>query len=174
MNRIASVLNTMYDANSLGAGATCGITEETKGTFRSGNEATKLENALKGAWKVPEYWKTSHIYIANLKRAVTEIIDEAFDKSDRISIAQIYDVLKAEPYGFMPCNLTAFILGFILKEYLKLLFPNVQSEIDVDKTEFRDYCLIPAMKMRRIIKLQQGFIDTEYKGKDVPFFTVDD
>lgn len=52
--------------------------------------------------------------------------------------------------------------------------PNVQSEIDVDKTEFRDYCLIPAMKMRRIIKLQQGFIDTEYKGKDVPFFTVDD
>ena len=58
--------------------------------------------------------------------------------------------------------------------YLKLLFPNVQSEIDVDKTEFRDYCLIPAMKMRRIIKLQQGFIDTEYKGKDVPFFTVDD
>lgn len=51
-----SVLNTMYDANSLGNGATCGINEETKGTFRSGNEATKLENALKGAWKVPEYW----------------------------------------------------------------------------------------------------------------------
>ncbi len=62
----------------------------------------------------------------------------------------------------------------IATAYLKLLFPNVQSEIDVDKTEFRDYCLIPAMKMRRIIKLQQGFIDTEYKGKDVPFFTVDD
>ena len=55
-----SVLNTMYDANSLGNGATCGINEETKGTFRSGNEATKLENALKGAWKVPEYWNNSH------------------------------------------------------------------------------------------------------------------
>lgn len=38
-----NVLNTMYDANSLAAGATCGITEETKGTFRSGNEATKLD-----------------------------------------------------------------------------------------------------------------------------------
>lgn len=62
----------------------------------------------------------------------------------------------------------------IATAYLKLLFPNVQSEMDVDKTEFRDYCLIPAMRMRRIIKLQQGFIDTEYKGKDVPFFTVDD
>ena len=56
--------------------------------------------------------------------------------------------------------------------YLKLLFPHVRNEFDVDKIEFRDYCLLPAMKMRRIIKLQQGMIDTEYKGKDVPFLTV--
>lgn len=115
----ASVLNTMYDANSLGNGATCGINEETKGTFRSGNEATKLENALKGAWKVPEYWNNSHSYIADLKKTVDEFINETFNKSDRISIASIYEMLKAEPYGFMPCNLTAFILGFILKEYTK-------------------------------------------------------
>ena len=114
-----SVLNTMYDANSLGNGATCGINEETKGTFRSGNEATKLENALKGAWKVPEYWNNSHSYIADLKKTVDEFINETFNKSDRISIASIYEMLKAEPYGFMPCNLTAFILGFILKEYTK-------------------------------------------------------
>ncbi len=112
-----NVLNTMYDANSLGAGATCGITEETKGTFRSGNEATKLENALKGAWQVPEYWKSSQSYIASLKKSVEELISEKFKNSDRISIATIYDFLKAEPYGFMPCNLTAFIMGFILKEY---------------------------------------------------------
>ena len=24
---------------------------------------------------------------------------------------------RAAPYGFMPCNLSAFILGFVLKEY---------------------------------------------------------
>ena len=112
-----SVLNTMYDANSLATGALCGISEETKSTFRSSNEATKLENALKGAWKVPDYWKTSHSYIATLKTAVDDIIRKEYEKSDRISIAQIYNVLKAEPYGFIPCNLTAFILGFILKEY---------------------------------------------------------
>ena len=29
-------------------------------------------------------------------------------------------MLKAEPYGFMPCNLTAFILGFVLKEYVDI------------------------------------------------------
>ena len=56
--------------------------------------------------------------------------------------------------------------------YLKLLFPNARSESDIDKIEFRDYCLLPAMKMRRIIKLQQGMIDTEYRGKDVPVLTV--
>ena len=56
--------------------------------------------------------------------------------------------------------------------YLKLLFPHVQNEFDVDKTDFCDYCLLPATKMRRIIKLQQGMIDSEYKDKDVPFLTV--
>lgn len=62
----------------------------------------------------------------------------------------------------------------IATAYLKLLFPHVRSEFDVDKQEFTDYCLVPAMRMRRIIKLQQGMIDTEYKGKDVPLLTVKD
>ncbi len=56
--------------------------------------------------------------------------------------------------------------------YLKLLFPNVRNESDVDRIDFRDYCLLPAMKMRRIIKMQQGMIDTEYRGKDVPLLVV--
>lgn len=60
----------------------------------------------------------------------------------------------------------------IATAYLKLLFPHVRSEFDIDKQEFTDYCLIPATRMRRIIKLQQGMIDTEYKGKDVPILTV--
>ena len=62
----------------------------------------------------------------------------------------------------------------IATAYLKLLFPHVRSEFDVDKQEFTDYCLVPAMRMRRIIKIQQGIIDIEYKGKDVPLLTVKD
>lgn len=62
----------------------------------------------------------------------------------------------------------------IATAYLKLLFPHIRSEFDIDKREFTDYCLVPAMRMRRIIKLQQGMIDTEYKGKDVPLLTVKD
>lgn len=160
-----SVINTMYDANSLGAGAACGITEETKGTFRSGNEATKLENALKGAWKVPEYWKSSHTYIANLKKAVIGIIDRAFDKSDRISIAEIYDTLKSEPYGFMPCNLTAFITGFILKEYANSSYSYSDNlttvPLDTDKL---------ASMISEIIK-QENSPDKRYKDKYIVTLT---
>ena len=159
------MLNTMYDANSLGAGATCGITEETKGTFRSGNEATKLENALKDAWKKPEYWKTSHSYIASLKKAVAELIDKTFEKSDRISISQIYEVLKAEPYGFMPCNLTAFILGFVLKEYANGIFSYSDNlttvPLDTDKL---------ATMISEIIK-QENTPDKRYKDKFIVTLT---
>lgn len=61
----------------------------------------------------------------------------------------------------------------IATAYLKLLFPHVRSESELDKQAFNDYCLVPAMRMRRIIKLQQGMIDTEYRGKDVPFLKVE-
>ncbi len=160
-----SVLNTMYDANSLGAGATCGITEETKGTFKSGNEATKLENALKGAWKAPEYWKTTHSYISSLKKAVTAFIDEAFGKGDRITIGSIYEMLKAEPYGFMPCNLTAFILGFVLKEYAN----NIYSYSDNLTTVPLDTDKLASM-ISEIIK-QENTPDKRYKDKYIVTLT---
>lgn len=166
---LTSVLNTMYDANSLGAGATCGISEETKGTFRSGNEATKLENALKGAWKVPEYWKTSHSYIANLKVAVDEIIRKEYEKSDRISIAKIYSILKEAPYGFMPCNLTAFILGFILKEYAKA---GIYSYSDNLTTVPLDPEKLASM-ISEIIKLENT-ADKRYKDKYIVTLTEEE
>ena len=160
-----NVLNTMYDANSLAAGATCGITEETKGTFRSGNEATKLENALKDAWKVEEYWKTSHNYISKLKQAVDAIINDVFKEHDRVSIAHIYNTLKVEPYGFMPCNLTAFILGFVLKEYANGVYTysdNMTTDtLDTDKL---------ASMISEIIK-QENTPDKRYKDKFIVTLT---
>lgn len=160
-----SVLNTMYDVNSLAAGATCGITEETKGTFRSGNEATKLENALKDAWKVADYWKNSHSYIANLKNEVDEIINNVFNEHDRVSISHIYNILKAEPYGFMPCNLTAFILGFVLKEYAN----SVYSYSDNMTTDTLDTEKLASM-ISEVIK-QENTPDKRYKDKFIVTLT---
>lgn len=46
--------------------------------------------------------------------------------------------------------------------FMKLLFPHVKKVEDIDKEEFRAYCLEPARQMRGIIKRQLNLMDTEY------------
>ncbi|MDR3259975.1 MAG: BREX system Lon protease-like protein BrxL [Fusobacteriaceae bacterium] len=58
--------------------------------------------------------------------------------------------------------------------YLKLLFPNVRSIKDIAAKDFNTYCLRPASKMRGIIKTQLGILDNEFKGKNVPKFSIKD
>jgi len=116
-----SVNDTMWQSTSLPTGVEYGAIQETKGQFHSGNEQTKLENYIgKEAWKIPEYWKSApYLPISKIKVEVDRIIQDAFASGDRISIAQIYNFLQDKDgnYGFMPCNLTAFVIGFLLKEY---------------------------------------------------------
>ncbi|HCC01313.1 MAG TPA: hypothetical protein DHW78_05130 [Ruminococcaceae bacterium] len=116
-----SVNDTMWQSTSLPAGVEYGAKEMTQGRYRSGTEQRKLENYIgKEAWKVPEYWKKApYLPISKIKIEVDKLIQDAFAAGDRISIARIYDFLqdKDGKYGFMPCNLTAFVIGFLLKEY---------------------------------------------------------
>lgn len=56
--------------------------------------------------------------------------------------------------------------------YLKLLFPNVKAPKDISRLDFMQYCLNPAVKMRKIIKTQLGILDSEFKGKGVPSFKM--
>ena len=98
-------------------GVECGANQETTGPFRWGSPPI-LERALSGAWQVPEYWVSDpSLYISRLKAKVDTMITQQIKISNRISIKTIYDSLAKAPYGFMPCNLSAFILGFLLKEY---------------------------------------------------------
>ena len=60
----------------------------------------------------------------------------------------------------------------IATAYMKLLFPNVRSVEDVDVREFQQYCLRPAVKMRGIILKQLGILDSQYRGKSMPQFSV--
>lgn len=62
----------------------------------------------------------------------------------------------------------------ITTAYLKLLFPDVRSANEVDLKDFQRYCLRPATKMRYVIKKQLGILDIEFKGKEIPNFTVRD
>jgi ATP-dependent Lon protease len=55
--------------------------------------------------------------------------------------------------------------------FLKILFPNVTNIMDIDKNEFEEYCLRPAMKMRGIIRYQLYLMDREY-SEQIPKIKV--
>jgi len=70
-------------------------------------------------WKIDKYWQnppTASLPISKIKVEVDKRIDVAFAREGQISIGEIYDFLE-ETYGFAPCNLSSFIVGFLLKEY---------------------------------------------------------
>ena len=112
---------TMFTRSAMGQGAECGLTEIEKGAFTSGNSATRLSTALKGAWKVEgEYWgdtANQSLIIVQLKKKVEEIVRDGFDKNGYVYIIDILSALAERPFGFTPSNLSAFVLGFLLKEY---------------------------------------------------------
>lgn len=119
-----AVIDNMWAANSLKSGVEYGASEITKGTFQSANPQTKLENYIGlDAWQQPEgskpYWEEKpFLLISKIKLQIIDTLKNAFEKEGRVSIAQVYDELKSAPFGFLPCNLTAFVMGFVLKEYL--------------------------------------------------------
>lgn len=116
----AHVTGHMWAVTNLKEGAECGALQETSGRYNTNNENLKLENYIgEGAWKVDKYWeKNPNLPISILKRKVDEVINEAFKIEGKVSIAKIYEALQQPPYGILPCSLTAFVLGFLLKEYI--------------------------------------------------------
>ena len=75
-----------------------------------------IPSLMNGAWNVPEYWRQSPMLpISKLKTELDAMIQSRLDKDIRVSHEEIYDFLTER--GFMPCNLYAFLTGFLLKEY---------------------------------------------------------
>ncbi len=60
----------------------------------------------------------------------------------------------------------------IATAYMKLFFPHWSSVEDVNKEEFKKYCLDRAIEMRRIIKTQLGIMDTEFKKRPMQEFKL--
>ena len=112
----------MYLSTQTANGAECGIRQETKNLFKSANPRTSIENALSGAWKVDRYWQDSTkqgLAVVHIKKRVMEIVEAAFQRqAGEISIDEIWRELEKAPYGLIPSNLSALVLGFVLKEYV--------------------------------------------------------
>lgn len=109
-------INSWWDANSLQVGVECGATRTVKGTYN--NKNASLQVSLDKAWATPDYWEQFPSEpISRIKIAVEDLIQTTLKADGRISIRSIYDFLKGGDFGFLPCNMTAFFIGFLLSEY---------------------------------------------------------
>lgn len=94
------------------ASAKSGIMQSTSGVV-VGVE----KYVLPAVWKIDKYWESQpNLPISKIKVKVDKLIDAAFNRDGQISVEEIYNFLEKE-YGFAPCNLSAFLAGFLLKEY---------------------------------------------------------
>lgn len=110
-------ISPWWAANSLGVGIECGVTRNTKGTYKSA--IANLEQILANAWNSDTYWlEHPSDPISRIKSQINGFIEEKLKNDGRISILEIYNKLTDAPCGFLPCNMTAFFIGFLLKEYV--------------------------------------------------------
>lgn len=112
---------TLYGAYQMANGAGFGITQTVSGAYAPPNQKIRFEHALEGAWNVDKYWEDptkQSLPIVHIKKKVDEIIQTGFNTgTGLVSMSDILDELEKEPFGFMPSSVTAFVLGFVMKEY---------------------------------------------------------
>ncbi len=117
-----SVASNMYKSYlQAKQGVKSAVAGVCEGTFRNPNKMMLTEQVIDAAWGTSfddKYWETNPgLPISALKSKIEEKIHADFEADGRVSISSIYQIAKAKPFGLMPCNLTAFILGFVLREY---------------------------------------------------------
>ena len=112
-----SLIDNMFMKGPLAQGAECGIKQELRQTFNT----NRLSAALEGAWQTDRYWEDSakkSLSIVRIKQRIIELVNEGFEKgAGRVSVLSLFEALEDAPYGFMPNNVCAFLMGFVLKEY---------------------------------------------------------
>ena len=140
---------------------------ELPSTFRESALLDRFHGFIKG-WDIPRMhddlkisgWALNSEYFCSIMHLLRE------DASYRVVVDQLVEVPEHSD------TRDTEAVKRICTAFLKLLFPNVRSIYDIESRDFNRYCLRPATKMRRIIKMQLGILDPEFKGKDVPAFSV--
>lgn len=110
----ARVTESLFSQNGLKKGAQLGIDGECGGIYQASSIASLLGEALRteGYWQVAP-WRTQPI--GKLKQELDDFIREQLDRDGRVSLLAVHDFLADR--GFMPCNLYAYLMGFLLREY---------------------------------------------------------
>ena len=100
------------------------------GTDVKGLIAGCEKTVLAKVWNRANYWEAPDLageHIVIIKKALDKMIKDAFDASGKISLGEIYDYLEGT-FGFSQCNLSAFVTGFLLKEYSNDPYRSMNAE----------------------------------------------
>jgi hypothetical protein len=93
---------------------------QTSGGAVVGIEKFTLAITPNNVWKTDRYWEIPALVslsISKIKIDIEKTINDAFEHHNgQIAVRDIYDLLEKK-YGFAASNLSAFLAGFLLKEY---------------------------------------------------------
>lgn len=136
-----SLNETLYTSFNIAQGVKLGIKQETASLYKNANKKKSIENALEGAWGVPNYWEDTtkqSLTIVKVKKKLLEIINNSFDNNNgEVGILTILDEMEKPPFGFMTNSITAYVLGFCLSEFASSDYfwsnHSVTQAMDADK-----------------------------------------
>ncbi len=133
---------------------------ELPDTFKESALLDRFHGFIEG-WKLPRINEDLKIngWTLNVEY-FSEIMHELRDKP--IYSAIVNDLLEV-PARADTRDTTA--VKRITTAYLKLLFPNVNDASEIDKEDFKNYCLMPAIEKRQIIRSQIHLIDEEFSDE---------
>jgi len=141
--------------------------EELPAVFHESALIERFHGFIKG-WNIPRMnddlkisgWALNSEYFCSILHELREDMSYRAIVDELIEVPEAADTRDTEA------------VKRIATAYLKLLFPNVREPGDITAREFKRYCLDRARKMRDTIKYQLGVLDEEYRGKDIPVFSV--
>jgi hypothetical protein len=108
----AKVSESFFIGDKYSVGAKNGIASAFGGIYQEKSVRAVLGDVL----GIANYWEVNGAQsISKLKKTIDELITGKFGNDVRISIGEIFDFLMEQ--GFMPCNLYAYLTGFLLREY---------------------------------------------------------
>jgi hypothetical protein len=71
-----------------------------------------------GVWSNSSYYESIPNHpLSKMKIEIEKLIENNFALNSSVNIADIWDRLKEKPFGLLPCTGSAFLVGFLLKEY---------------------------------------------------------
>ncbi len=160
---------SQFKLSNAKAAALCGINQKTSGVVAGAEKST-----LAGVWNIADYWtkpETSGMGISIIKSAVEDRIKDLFDNDKSVSVLDVYGLLVSK-FGYAQCNLTAFIMGFLLKEYSYTKYRYIDQngangELNPDKlAELIGNCISKEMStyIVKMTKEERAFYETTEKA----------